>query len=549
MSTANHNPAPAANAVDLSQLAVKRDAAAAPRVRVRHRWMTRYIIPGAILVGFTGMFAWATRESFLPAHSVTITPVVVTRAETQQEGTPLFQAAGWIEPRPTAVDVTSLVAGVVEELFVVEGQLVEKGEPVAKLMDVDARLTLQQTEANLRLAEADVASAQATLTAAQTTLENPNELQAALADAESILADTTLTLGNLPHLIDAAKNRRTLADDALQRKRQAGDAIPGRVIREAEAELVAAESALAELESRGPTLHAQAEALERKRVALADQLRLMTEPKRAVGTAEAAYASAEARLKQAQLAVEAAQLALERMTIRAPMAGRVLTLDVRPGMRLAGMDPIAQHSGSVITMYNPAELQVRVDVRLEDVPQLIVGQPATIETAALGAPLTGSVSWVTTRADIQKNTLQAKVTIDHPPAVITPEMLAQVTFLAPAPTADVAPEERERLRLLVPRDLLITAAGGEASVWVADLEHKLARLQSVRTGKAGTDELIEVAEGLDPTVKLIVAGREALTPNSRIRVSGQDTSGGASPRGASAGTSSAAVASVPTQTN
>lgn len=549
MSTTNHNPAAAPAAVDLSQLAVKRDATAAPTVRLRKRWMTRYVIPGAIVVGFAGMFAWATRESFLPAHSVTITPVVVTRADVQQEGTPLFQAAGWIEPRPTAVDVTSLVAGVVEELFVVEGQLVEKGQPVAKLMDVDARIALQQNEANLQLAEADVASARATLSAAQTSLSNPNELQAALADAESLLADTTLTLGNLPHLIDAVRNRQALAADVLNRKRQAGDAIPGRAVREAEAELIAAESALAELESRGPTLQAQAEALERKRVALADQLRLMTEPTRAVATAEAALASAQARLKQAQLSVETAQLTLDRMTIRAPMAGRVLTLDVRPGMRLAGMDPIAQHSGAVITMYDPAELQVRVDVRLEDVPQLQIGQPATIETAALTAPLTGSVSWVTTRADIQKNTLQAKVTIDNPPLVITPEMLAQVTFLAPAQTAEVAPEERERLRILVPRDLLVDGEGDGASVWIADLDRNIARLQVVKAGKAGTDELIEVAEGLDPTVKLIVGGRESLTANARIRVTGQDASLGASRRDASSRESSAAVASAPTQTN
>lgn len=549
MSTQNHIPAAAPNAVDLSQLAVKRDAAAAPTVRVRKRWMTRYVIPGAILIGFASMFAWATRASFLPAHSITITPVVVTRADVQQEGTPLFQAAGWIEPRPTAVDVTSMVAGVVEELYVVEGQLVEKGQPVAKLLDVDARLALQQAEANRRLVEADVSGARATLTAATTAFSNPNDLQAALADAESALADTKLNLGNLPHLTDAAKNRRALAFDILQRKRQAGDAIPGRAVREAEAELVAAESALAELESRGPTLQAQADALERKRVALADQLRLMTEPKRVLASAEATLASAEARLTQAQLAVESAQLSLDRMTIRAPMAGRVLTLDVRPGMRLAGMDPIAQHSGSVITMYNPAELQVRVDVRLEDVPQLLVGQPATIETAALTEPLTGSVSWVTTRADIQKNTLQAKVTIDNPPLMITPEMLAQVTFLAPAQTGNVTPEERERLRMLIPRDLLITAEGGASSVWIADLDQNVARLQAVATGKAGTDELIEVAEGLDPTMKLIVAGREALTPNSRIRVTGQDSSLGAARRAANLGESSAEVASAPAQTN
>ena len=88
------------------------------------------------------------------------------------------------------------------------------------------------------------------------------------------------------------------------------------------------------------------------------------------------------------------------------------------------MDPISeQNSSAVVSLYDPKSLQVRVDVRLEDVPQVQIGQPVAIETAALAKPLTGEVLWVTTRADIQKNTLQVKVAITDPPAVITPEML------------------------------------------------------------------------------------------------------------------------------
>ena len=302
-------------------------------------------------------------------------------------------------------------------------------------MDVDAKLSLQQAEATLRLCDADVKNAEAVLAAARTALERPNEMKAALADAESTLADIRLTLGNLPYMIDAAKTRHQLAADNVASKEQAGQAIAGRVLREARAELAAAESALAELQSRGPTLEFQASALERKRSALAEQLELMSEQKRAVSSAEAALASGHARQDQAQLSLDAARLALERTLIRAPIAGRVLTLDARPGMRLAGMDPVSQHSGAVISLYDPKSLQIRVDVRLEDVSHVRLEQPVTIETAALSTPLTGRVSWMTTRADIQKNTLQVKVAINDPPEVITPEMLAQVTFLSGARAA------------------------------------------------------------------------------------------------------------------
>jgi RND family efflux transporter MFP subunit len=512
-----------ASSIDLSQLAVARHpAATGSALKTRRRWFTRYVLPLGILAAFVGLFGWAARDSFLPAQSVTVTPVIVTRAEVQQEGTPLFQAAGWIEPRPTPVVVSSLATGIVEQLLVAEGQLVERGQPLAKLVDTDAKIAVAQAEASLRLAVAEVQNAEARLAAARIALEKPNELKAALADAESLLAETKLILGNLPYAVEAAKTRYQLAIDNVHRKEQAGDAVAGRLLREARAELAAAQSALAELEARGPTLELQVAALERKRSALGEQLQLMSEQKRAVAEAQALLSAAEARRDQAQLTVDAAQLNLERMTIRAPIAGRILALDCRPGKRLAGLDPISENDASaVVSLYDPKNLQVRVDVRLEDIPQVQIGQPVEIATAALSKPMVGEVLWVTTKADIQKNTLQVKVAITDPPAVITPEMLAQVTFIAPPQPSATVNADEPPLRLLIPRLLVATTDGGE-SVWIADIATGAARQEIVQLGRAGTDQLVEVTHGLDPTSKLIVAGRESLKVGARIRVVGED---------------------------
>jgi multidrug efflux pump subunit AcrA (membrane-fusion protein) len=515
--------------IDLSQLAVARHTvAAASTLKTRRRWITRYVLPLGMLASFVGMFGWAARDSFLPAQSVTITPVIVTRAEVQQEGTPLFQAAGWIEPRPTPVVVSSLATGIVEQLLVAEGQLVEKGQPLATLIETDAKIALQQAEANLRLAASEVTNAEARLTAARIALEKPNELKAALADADSLLAETKLTLGNLPYAIESAKTRYQLAVDNVDRKEQAGAAIAGRLLREARAEMAAAQNVLAELEAREPTLKIQVAALERKQSALDEQLRLMSEQKRAVAEAEALLTAAQARSDQAQIAVDVSRLNLERMTIRAPIAGRVLALDCQPGKRLAGLDPISeQNSSAVVSLYDPKSLQVRVDVRLEDIPQVQIGQPVEITTAAFAKPVAGEVLWVTTRADIQKNTLQVKVAIKDPPEVITPEMLAQVTFVTPPQAVKATAGEQEPLRLLVPRQLVSGGEGG-SMVWLADVEQGLARQQAVQLGRAGTDQLVEVVTGLDPTAKLIVGGRESLVAGARICVIGEDQSIGLS---------------------
>ncbi len=512
--------------IDLRQLARDRGApTSVASIRIRRHWLTRYVLPGGILLGFVALSLWAAQDIVLPAQAVTVTPVVVTRAHVQQAGTPLFQAAGWIEPRPTAVVVAALAPGVVEELFVVEGQHVKQGEPLAKLIDVDARLSLRQAEAALRLSDAEVQNVHAVLSAARTALANPNELQAALADADSKLAETRLELGNLPFMIEAAKSRKQFAAKNVELKEGAGEAVAGRILREAMAELTSASNALAELEAREPTLKAQAEALQRKRDALSEQLDLMTEPKRALAMAEATLMAAEARRDQAQLAVDVARLTLDRMIVHAPIDGRVLTLDARPGTRLTGMDPSSEQSSSaVVTLYEPKNLQVRVDVRLEDVPQVQIGQPCVIETAALVSPVKGEVSWVTTRADIQKNTLQVKVTIHDPPDVITPEMLGQVTFLAP-PSETPTNEREDQLRTLVPRSLVFSE-GDRRAIWVVDPIRGTAKRQAIELGRTGTDHLVEVTQGIDPTVKLIVAGRENLTDGARIRITGttDDTS-------------------------
>src|SRR5262245_15479436 len=95
--------------VDLRQLAVNRDN---PIPGPRRHIGTRYVLPGAVVLGFLALIGWAARDSLLSARPVTVVPVIATRAEVQQSGAPLFLAAGWIEPRPTPILVTALTEGV-----------------------------------------------------------------------------------------------------------------------------------------------------------------------------------------------------------------------------------------------------------------------------------------------------------------------------------------------------------------------------------------------------------------------------------------------------
>lgn len=511
-----------ASQVDLRQLAVERPAAGSRPLARRRAWLTRWALPLSIVAGFIGIAGWSAREYWLPAKPVTVVPVILAKADIQQAGTPLFQAAGWIEPRPTAIMVSALVEGIVAELLVVEGQAVTIGEPVAKLVDAEVQIALREAGAALQLREAERDLAKATVTAAQRTLEQPVHLEAALAEADAVLAQVETELKNLPFAIRSAESRQQLARQDLDGKKSVANEIAGRLLQRSQSEFDAAVAAVEELRQRGPNLEAQKQACSRRCQALQTKLTSKIDERRSLDEATANLAAAEARLSQAHLAVESARLRLERMTIRAPINGRVLSLNAQPGRRLMGINAASERdSSTVVTLYDPQQLQVRADVRLEDVPQVQIGQPVQIITAALKQPLTGRVLATTSQADIQKNTLSVKVAIDEPPSVIKPEMLAQVTFLAPEQPGKKSEGESDPMRLLVAKELVETGEGG-STVWIADSARGIARRQSVQLGPAGTEQLIEVTTGVTALDKLIAGGREGLKSGDRIRVTGED---------------------------
>ncbi|MBL8827016.1 MAG: efflux RND transporter periplasmic adaptor subunit [Planctomycetaceae bacterium] len=475
-----------------------------------------------IVAGFVSVVAWSLRERFLPARSVTVVPVVLTQADVRQAGTPLFQAAGWVEPRPSAVVVSALVEGVIEELLVAEGQPVVKGQPIAKLIDADARLTVADAEASVRLREAELALAQGTLEAAKIQFEQPVQMQAALAEAEATLAKLQTEIKNLPFAIRTAQSQLLLAEQSLAGKKSVGDSITVRALQQAQSEFDTATAARAQLVERGSSLQNELSAWGRKCDALRSQLTLKTEETRKLSESRANVQAGEAKLQQAKVAVEIAQLRLSRMTVHAPITGRVLTVVAKPGRRLMGLAAASeQDSATIVTLYDPKMLQVRADVRLEDVSQVQPGFQAQITSAALRAPLLGEVIVATSQADIQKNTLQVKVAIHDPPAVIKPEMLVQVSFIAPERKSEQHPGSVDPLRILVPRTLVETTEGG-TTLWIADLTRGVARRQAIRLGAMVNQELVEVVGGLTPLDKLIVSGRDGIQEGARIRVTDED---------------------------
>lgn len=506
--------------LDLSELALDRSpqSETTPIRPRRKRWMTRYVLPIGIVLSFLGLLAAAAGQRLWPATSVTVVPVIVKRAELQQAGTTLFQSPGWIEPRPTAISVAALTPGVIEELLVVEGQQVAKGEAIARLISIDAELVVEQAKNSLAIREGERNRAAAELNAAKIRVENPVHLQVQLADAQSTLAKAQTEFAKLPFLLTAAEANVQYTLRSMERKRSAGDAISGRVVAQAENEHAGAHAQLQELRSRKPNLQHEADALTDKVDAIKKQIDLLVEETRQVEEAKAKLQSAVAMRDEAKLQVRQAELALERNVVRAPMDGRVLLLISAPGTRVMGLESTAgQGSSTVVEMYDPNRLQVRADVRLEDVSMVTRGHPVEIETASFKGVIQGRVLQMTSSANIQKNTLEVKVELIDPPPTVSPEMLVTATFLAPA----VANRSKEATkRMFVPSQLIQSGDSG-AFVWIVDL-NDVAQRRTVEVGSPSAGGLMEIGSGLNATDKLIVSGVNGLKQGGLVNVTGDD---------------------------
>jgi len=477
-----------------------------------------------VLLAFAGVLLWSVWDSVVPAREITVAPVLVARAEVQQAGTPLFQAAGWVEPRPAATVVSAFAPGMVQEMLVVEGQSVAAGEKIATLVDVDAKLALQQAESEVVVRKAEIEAATQELQSAQHAYDNPASLEAEAADALSLLATIEGELMSLPALTESASTRYRLAQISVQNRQGSNGVVAGKLLRESEREQAAALAEFKDLQVRKTSLTTRQAAMKKKHEALQKQLQAKVVETRNLAIATGKLKTARARLKQAELAAAAAKLTVNRMIIRAPVAGRVLAMHAATGSRLSGINPhSAQGSSAVVTLYDPAKVQVRVDVRLEDVRQVQIGQPVNLLTAASPGSLEGEVVSITSVADIQKNTLQVKVAINNPPQVIRPDMLVEATFIAPATASSAKTPADSQMRMLVPRPLVMDESG-KAHIWIADRDSHQARRRAITLGRAGDADLVEVTAGINAADKLICGGREGLRDQQRVRITGEDRS-------------------------
>ncbi len=508
-------------------MTTKRPPRAAPPAKAR---ALATAMPLAVIAATAGIIAYAAWPTLRPVPQVHVTQAVFDRAAAadlaappdqpqQPRGTettePIadaptkaVQAPGWLEAEPFFIAATALADGIIATIDVLEGDLVTKGQTVATLVPDDAKLALARAEANLAAAEAEQATAQAILDAAIIEWEHPIELIRDLRATRAAVDEARAELDQLPALIAAAQalqTQRTEEAARAEQSRSAGATNELELII-AQQQAAAAAAQVQALEARRAILKARIENALAKRLAAEHDIEFRTDLRRDLGTAQAGAALAAARVAQAAAARDEAALRLERMTVPAPITGYVQRRLKSPGDKIMlAMD--SPHSAHVVHLYDPTRLQVRVDVPLADAAHIRVGQACEVVVDILpGTTFAGTVLRITHEADLQKNTLQAKVAITNPSPLLRPEMLARVKFLAagtapnttaagatrPAPsssTNDTATPTTATATVLVPTTAIDASTPATPRVW----------LVTSRAGNRGTLRAVPITTPADTT--------------------------------------------------
>lgn len=435
-------------------------------------------------------------ERLLPAAAVDVEPVVTmgvhegSADDVQARGKPaaepfsgeaLFQASGWFEADPFPYRATALASGVVETVHVLEGQEVKAGEPIATLIREDAELRLNRARAALEAARAALLAAR-------------SEYDLSHARVESMRRQIDVAMARREELADLAARAKELGPEVLS---------------------------MEEIIQSGLRLKTQDETIG----ALEAQLREREiETKRLAGQLQVR----EGELSAAEVRHSEAELEFERMVVRSPVDGIIQRLMVAPGQKKVLM---ADHpeSATVAVLFEPDSLQARVDVPLAEASRLFTGQAVIVESEFLpGMELRGYVQRIVGEADLQRNTLQAKVRIEAPPPGLRPEILCRARFLAtrvdgaadPAARRDAAatnPGGQSRLGVLVPEAALVGRNGNEATVWAVDTGGRRVERRQLLLGSEEREGYVAVRDGLRPGDRVVISPSPDLRDGKRIQ--------------------------------
>lgn len=266
----------------------------------------KYLLPVLAILGL----AFAIYTVMMGAKPVAIAAPAAEPALAPFDNT--IAGAGIVESRSQNIAVGTPLSGVVEGLHVQVGSPVKAGAPLFEIDDRDRQAELLVRKSALASAQADLARMQALPRS-----EDIPPAQARVEAAESELADVKNQLA----LAESLGDKRAMATQEWDRRRFA--------VKASEARLAQARAELAKLQA---------------------------------GAWMPELAVARAQVDAAQAKVSAQAIEIERLTVRAPIDGTVLAVNIRLG-EFAQSGALAQ---PLMLLGDLSRMHVRVDIDEND---------------------------------------------------------------------------------------------------------------------------------------------------------------------------------------
>ncbi len=363
---------------------------------------------------------------------------------------------GTVEARRHSV-VGSAVSGRVLEFLVNEGDRVEKGQPLARLLTRNLDIQIAAAKAEWELRKQELLELK-NGTREEERREAEYRMQAAEAAARYAKTKLTRTEGLVGR---NATTREQIEEDTSRL--------------EAATAVHLATKAAHDLTVAGPR------------------------PER--------IAQAAARVQATEEEVNRLQDILEKHTIISPFAGYVVAEHTEVGQWIESGKLVAE-----IVEVDPIE--IRVPVQESYIPRLTLGVTARIDVEALPShTFVGTVTAIVPRADEKSRTFPVKITLQNSlqpdgTPLLKPGMFAKVEL----------PVDQKKNALLVPKDSLVLG-GPQPIVYVVTTEPKTNKLTvrpvPVQLGIAA-DSWIEVRGDLKAGQQVVVEGNERLRPGAEV---------------------------------
>ena len=200
--------------------------------------------------------------------------------------------------------------------------------------------------------------------------------------------------------------------------------------------------------------------------------------------------------------VASARAALDKTTIRAEMAGTILTRNAEPG-------DVVQAGQVLFDMARAEDTEVLVALDEKNLGTLALGQSATcIADAYPYQPFAAQVSFIAPRIDPQRGTVDVRLTVAPVPDFLRQDMTISV---------NIQTGQQDRA-IVIPNDAVAGLEQGQPQVWV--VEEGRAQRRTLHLGLRGLAQT-QVMQGVQPGDWVLADGQAELAPGQRVRVRAQ----------------------------